>query len=445
MKKKTSDVVRCHYKLVNNSRAIGIAAIIFVLCARSLGVAQQGTRDSETGPDSGIKEVIDSLANRNKPPEIVRDRFPIFSEKYDWAEQRRILDACLTLVKRDGAERWPLLVEHMDDKRYAFTCLFDTYVCNVSIGDICSHLVRRDLSTPGFWPARPGRSTGPDHMILEHKSIPLPWRDADLDVWCRARRKEELWKVQLELAKWCVKTIEGLKTMPGEKRAELLEKVRAMIDVLERTKKPMVDNVHAPFFDQAHYYNAPEAKNIRDEYRTLVEIGLDPKSDSEMEMTSEEESYRYLGKPLSKWLTLAKHKNSKVRVYAARALGEPGLGRYAKPASLALAQLLKDKNREVRQEAEKAFLVMGRDAEPAISALAELLKDESGEVRAAAASALRSIGPEARAAVPLLKKQLNDKDKNARRAAAEALDIIAGRPDPSSFDNRSEGESNPAR
>ena len=95
------------------------------------------------------------------------------------------------------------------------------------------------------------------------------------------------------------------------------------MDVLERTKKAFAGSVLPPFCDGVHCFTASEAKNFRDEYHTMVEIGLDPKSDWGEIRNGEK---LYWGKSLSQWLVLAKDKDRRVRLYAARTFGAMGVG-----------------------------------------------------------------------------------------------------------------------
>jgi HEAT repeat protein len=64
------------------------------------------------------------------------------------------------------------------------------------------------------------------------------------------------------------------------------------------------------------------------------------------------------------------------------------------------------------------------DATTVVLALIELLKDKDEEVRLAAAEALGNIGPNAKAAIPALTTLRKDNDEDVRKAAAEALEKI---------------------
>ena len=67
---------------------------------------------------------------------------------------------------------------------------------------------------------------------------------------------------------------------------------------------------------------------------------------------------------------------------------------------------------------------LGHDAKPAVPALAEALKDKSGEVRQQAAQVLGLIGADARAAIPALQEAAKDPLEEVASAAADALKRI---------------------
>jgi HEAT repeat protein len=107
-----------------------------------------------------------------------------------------------------------------------------------------------------------------------------------------------------------------------------------------------------------------------------------------------------------------------LREAAARALGH--FGTEAKPAAVALLDLLQSRNAEVRKAAGEALAQAG-EGKAALDRLREALKDEDGKLRAAAVHALGWMGPEAREALPELRQALRDADPVVRVRAAWAL------------------------
>jgi hypothetical protein len=395
--------------MINSTPSISvlIVAIAVTLCLSSDILAQSPVVDIKIVNINNLDLLIDDLANRNEPPRIVEHLYidnpenesligvsnlPLFSDKYDWAEQRRVFNACKILVKRNGADLWPFLVEHIGDKRYTFTCTLDDFGKNITIGSICWQIAYGDLINPfsHFWPSKTeirgaiswgGRSY-----------IPPPYHD--LKGWCDARQGKPLWELQVELGQWGIQSLEDLKEMPNEEKTDLIRKIKATIEVLQQDKKPIVDNRQPLFFDQARYFDARKAEEIREEYRIRICIGAEPKPESALE----QKEPRYLEKTLNEWITLTKHKDVKIRAYATRALGalEPD----ATSAVPALTQLLKDRESPVRRAAALALEKMGPDAKAAVPALTELLKDNNLPVRQAAINALENINSDAKAAVP---------------------------------------------
>jgi HEAT repeat protein len=106
--------------------------------------------------------------------------------------------------------------------------------------------------------------------------------------------------------------------------------------------------------------------------------------------------------------------DAKVRRLAAVALGK----QKTTAAIPALAELLKDKEYEVRDAAGSALARIGPKA---VAALVDVLKNQDGNSRHAALRALASLGPNAKEALPALVAVLHDKDVDVRIHAAAAL------------------------
>lgn len=116
-------------------------------------------------------------------------------------------------------------------------------------------------------------------------------------------------------------------------------------------------------------------------------------------------------------LTLAiKDKNLQVRSEAEAALAEIG-----RPAVSALNDAIRDPDPDVRRSAASALGRIGAPAEDAVPELIPLLDDQSAAVRAEAARALGRIGTAAREAIPALIGRLSDPDSVVRAEAAGAL------------------------
>src|SRR5262249_39920132 len=137
------------------------------------------------------------------------------------------------------------------------------------------------------------------------------------------------------------------------------------------------------------------------------------------------------------------------------------IGADAAPAAEALAALLKDRRRGVREAAAVALLRIGKasvaplrktlrdeadaetrvlglvalgaigaEAAPAVETIVEALKDKDTEVRKYAARALGRIGVKSKEVTEALKKAAKDDNSNVQKAAQEALDRLSAGTDP---------------
>ena len=105
------------------------------------------------------------------------------------------------------------------------------------------------------------------------------------------------------------------------------------------------------------------------------------------------------------------------RAASARILGE--IGPAAKDAAPALAEALKDTERDVRQNAAQSLGYIGPGAKSAAPALIAALQDKEWQVRKAAAFALGKVG--SLDAEEPLKKARKDQVKGVEEAAKTAL------------------------
>jgi HEAT repeat protein len=162
---------------------------------------------------------------------------------------------------------------------------------------------------------------------------------------------------------------------------------------------------------------------------TLIEMRKDKGSDADIHHAILE-SLNEIG-PTSKDAAAAiaevlHDKDWEMRSAAAIALGR--IGSDTKPAVTALAAALADSDVGVAVCAMEALGRIGPEAQPATAGLIERLRDDRAPVRSAAARALGQIGPGAKAAVPALEKRRRDPADYVRHAAGEALAAIASTP-----------------
>lgn len=128
------------------------------------------------------------------------------------------------------------------------------------------------------------------------------------------------------------------------------------------------------------------------------------------------------GKPMSYWVRalgeipadpLKASPDSQKAPLALRTIGEPAVP--------ALAQMLSDRNVEVRRRAIGTLLAMGQKAGAAVPALVQALEDRESSIRQMAALNLGQIGSAAGEVVPALVKALSDPTPHVRGSAAASL------------------------
>jgi hypothetical protein len=237
---------------------IETAAVVLYLNCRVR--AQQPVVDPKTARARELDRFIDALANRNQPPRVAGS-YALFSEKYDWAEQQRVQTALDVLVKHSGADLWPRLLAHLDDKRYALTNKINGVVANMTIGSICWNIAYCDLVTP-FSDSWPNRSEISGNIFVGGVKLTAPPHH-DLKTWYHARQGKALWELQVELGEWGIKTMEGLTELDKDEKVQCIQRSKATIDLLRRTKNPIV-NKRWPY--ETDYFDAHEAKKMREEY-----------------------------------------------------------------------------------------------------------------------------------------------------------------------------------
>jgi HEAT repeat protein len=442
--------------------AVRVAVTAVLLCCRPATYAQSPAVAPNTASADEFEQLVDALANHNEPPKLAEGAFiegtvdpPIFDENYDWVEQRRVSKALHVLIKRKGEELWPHLVRHLDDQRYSLTRSIDDHGKNLTVGSLCREIAWQDVTEPfqGLWPSS---SLLPGGLGVIHFARPPWWRT--LEEWSRSWKDKQLWELQIELGEWGLQRLEGpprplvepkgllgmggefvpppdmmmspglgkkteMRTLPGvpaEDNTERIQKTKAVIAAIRRTKTPIIDNRRGPFFERSRSFGVQGAKEIRERYFSSISGKVAPNAGSD--------GLTYLGKTVREWTVLTTDKDGKIRAQAARALGE--IAPTAKSSIPPLARLLEDREPQVRLAAVTtlAILLASEDtpseATPAVPSLTKLLDDELCETRQAAADCLAIIGPEAKSAIPPLIGLLKDEHAMVRAAAASALGEI---------------------
>lgn len=181
---------------------LATAALIGSLVWESLAVAQATPNDKKVAIE--LRELVGSLANRDKPPRTseghVREGSTV-----DEAEQKRVWKAIQGLIER-AEEAWPMLVAHLDDGRYSVTVsneIFGTEA-NWTIGDVCREIVGRTLSQAYYEKLQP-------ESLDAYRRLRIPTvalNGKDLKKWCVARSQKKLYELQMEMCESASRQIE---------------------------------------------------------------------------------------------------------------------------------------------------------------------------------------------------------------------------------------------
>ena len=125
-----------------------------------------------------------------------------------------------------------------------------------------------------------------------------------------------------------------------------------------------------------------------------------------------------------------KHKDPRIRYWAARGLGK--IGAEAKSAMPALTEALKDSSESVRVGAAYTLWKLGKKTD-AMTAFIESIKDATAAAQLEVVNDLCLIGPDAREALPAVKKAAEQKSDDyvysyVLRKAGTVQKIFEGKP-----------------
>jgi hypothetical protein len=242
-------------------------------CLALLGVALGGPgapdparagRKNGAGPRARKEaQMVDNLANRNKPPKIVKRpsgsprRLPLYPRKYDWREEARVRRALKRLASDRSQALWEELVRRIDDRRYCVVNWndVDENAELYTVGDICwlvAHNGLFGLIHP-YLPSAPGKQPEYACGIADL---------GNLAVWRKKRAGVPLYRLQLEI---CHKALAALDRLVKEKLLTAAEKVEARkgleaeVAKLRRTRRPVFTEIDLT----ANEYDREDAVHIR--------------------------------------------------------------------------------------------------------------------------------------------------------------------------------------
>jgi hypothetical protein len=241
-----------------------------VLCALGLlGAAapgDEGRRPAAKREAKRVARMVDALANRNKPPKIVRRRVtpdvwpqtvPLYPEGYDWKEERRVHRALDALLADRTPELWEELLRRWDDERYCVVVMYGSFdnALVYSVGTVCSHLAH-DRLVDVFDRHLPPNSEGrPLRLDVVGDTV------RDLAGWRKKRAKKSLYELQVEVCQAALRELAKVEGLSKEERAKAREKIEAEVARLKRTKRPDLPKFSALWLKT---YNAKDAKRVRE-------------------------------------------------------------------------------------------------------------------------------------------------------------------------------------
>ncbi len=236
---------------------------------------------SKPSPDRirQIDRMIDAIASRNKPPELVHvpgyeTVATLVSRDYDWSEQDRVHKAIQAVKNDKSDEMWRRLRDHCGDKRYAMTLVFDTVVNakNISVGDICVAMPGPDYDAAYIrhLPKVSGQYFfDPASIVADKKWAGRPLYEQQIAVGEEAIRQMALLKATKALLSLNdYRAEEQAHIFTVEEKAKFSEAVKKEIEDLMRTKKPLLgpEKPLAIYSSAWEPLDARGAKDVREAY-----------------------------------------------------------------------------------------------------------------------------------------------------------------------------------
>ncbi len=220
--------------------------------------------------DATAQEIIDALANQNPAPIAIKAYikkrpntwFPLFSEKYDWKEDKRVTDALNRLLEAYSVDFWPVLASNCLDKRYALTRRLDEQLHIMTVGDICHIIAQAELRRSYFSPSPRLPWNGYPVPPLQLFDTP-----AKLAEWWAPRRGKPLYELQIEAAELALAQTPKFnpELVPRDRADRFVKLVTANISQLRESKKALAGRVW-PYIDATRGFGSESAKEIREAY-----------------------------------------------------------------------------------------------------------------------------------------------------------------------------------
>lgn len=248
--------------MIYNFRQIFKAFFTLTVCAVILDRmtdAMAQAIPSKDEPNSKWETVINSLANLNPPPKLVKLGFarePFFTPDYDWKEQQRVRRTFAGLAREENPELWEQLLKHIIDKRYAITMRDNgPNARNYSVGDLCRLIASERIFFASAW-----------HSDPDSRDRYNVWLDVGIDdiaKWRADRPKKSLYELQIEICERSIEEVDKAKDkdVPAKAKSHIRGKLKGTIDDLRKTKRPLF---FRPLMGGFEYFDADQAKRLRE-------------------------------------------------------------------------------------------------------------------------------------------------------------------------------------
>jgi hypothetical protein len=205
-----------------------VLALVFATSQLAVTRAAQDDDQQER-----IKTLIRTLASSNRAPKE-GDGETRIPNTYGRTSQERVLNAWAALLK-EGIEAFPLLTASTNNKRYSCTVRGPSGDVNLTVGDVCTKIVRNQVAVYSDvidWPF-PGAAPG----VFPRE---------ELSVWWQTRRGRTLREMQIEATEYALTDLKNpsehetkLRAQPtiNARQMENIRKLEALLNDLKASDR----------------------------------------------------------------------------------------------------------------------------------------------------------------------------------------------------------------
>jgi hypothetical protein len=244
--------------------SLGVVLVGLVLIPACAG----GEKPKADSPRAA--ELVDAIANRNKPPKLVpwprRDppcpsEVALFPEDHDWKEEERTRTAIEQLEKDQTEAVWEEMVKRIGDPRYSetVTSVKTGTARIVDVGSICASLAYSGLTRvfKQHLPLIVGKEGAEVTLRLE---ILI----GDLSRWRKQRAAKSLYELQIEACEMAIQALANVRDVTQAQKELARKKIEAEIAKLTKTKRPVLFGSSTLYYLERGRYDPELAKRVRE-------------------------------------------------------------------------------------------------------------------------------------------------------------------------------------